>query len=192
MEDANSCCNKAASSAPVISRLDYCNSLLTGIPTNLMNWLEMVSSIGGTRHIHFFCSLARSTARSVWLWWRTPIQGIPDWFLRGHVTKQTKWPTHVVAATWPPHRVARRVTAWQRGADWLPGARHHNTTAWRAKYGTHADVSTTTLDALSQRLWSGEGGAFHSARPLTSHTTHTHSRPVKATATPGMCRPIEI
>ena len=23
------------------------------------------------------------------------------------MTKQTKWPTHVVAATWPPHRVAK-------------------------------------------------------------------------------------
>ena len=89
------------------------------------------------------------------------------------MTKQTKWPTHVVAATWRPHRVARRVTAWQQRADWLPGARHHNMTAWRAKYGTDADVSTTTLAALSQGLWSGEGGAFHSARLLTSHTTHT-------------------
>ena len=28
--------------ALVISRLDYCNSLLTGIPTSLMSWLEMV------------------------------------------------------------------------------------------------------------------------------------------------------
>ena len=93
------------------------------------------------------------------------------------MTKQTKWPTHVVAATWPPHRVARRVTAWQRRADWLPGAHHHNTTAWRAKNSTDADVSTTTLDALSQGLWSGEGGAFHSARLLTSHTTHTSSQP---------------
>ena len=93
------------------------------------------------------------------------------------MTKQTKWPTHVVAATWPPHRVARRVTAWQRRADWLPGARHHNTTAWRAKNSTDADVSTTMLDALSQGLWSGEGGAFHSARLLPSHTTHTSSQP---------------
>ena len=83
--------------------------------------------------------------------------------MRGHVTKQTKWPTHVDAATWRPHRVARRVTAWQRRADWLRGARHHNTTAWRAKYSTAADVSTTTLATLSQGLWSGEGGTFHSA-----------------------------
>ena len=79
------------------------------------------------------------------------------------MTKQTKWPTHMVAATWQPHRVARPITAWQRCADWLRRARHHNTTAWRAKYSTAADVSTTTLAALSQGLWSGEGGAFHSA-----------------------------
>ena len=96
------------------------------------------------------------------------------------MTKQTKWPTHVAAATWPPHRVARRVTAWQRRADWLPGARHHRTGAWRAKNSKRADVSVTTPAALSQGLWRGEGGAFHSAGLLTSHThshthTHTHS-----------------
>ena len=41
-------------------------------------------------------------------------------------------------------RVARRVTAWQRRADWLPGARHHRTGAWPAKNSTPADVSVTT------------------------------------------------
>ena len=64
--------------------------------------------------------------------------------MRGHVTKQTKWPTHVDAATWPRIRVARRVTAWQPGADWLRAARHHRTGRWMPKYGTHADVSVTT------------------------------------------------
>ena len=78
----------------------------------------------------------------------------------------------MVAATWWPHRIAGRVTAWQRRADWLRRARHRSTTAWRAKKSTDADVSTTTLDALSQGQWSGEGGAFHSARLLTSHTHH--------------------
>ena len=141
--------------------------------------------------------------------------------MRGHVTKQTKWPTHVAAATWPPHRVARRVTAWQRRADWLPGARHHRTGAWRAKNSKRADVSVTTPAALSQGLWRGERGAFHSAGLLTSHThSHTHTATHTQTHThrdvapylkykyiyiyiyrntciyiyirPGMCRPIEI
>ena len=99
--------------------------------------------------------------------------------MRGHVTKQTKWPTHVVAATWPPHRVARRVTAWQRRADWLRRARHHHTRSWRAKYGTHADVSTTTLATLAPVKLGGYGVArgvlFIAPTRTPADVTHTHT-----------------
>ena len=54
---------------------DKCASLLlhrgavmhSDLHTTLCLAAEAGSSIGGTRHIHFFCSLARSMARSAWL-----------------------------------------------------------------------------------------------------------------------------
>ena len=64
--------------------------------------------------------------------------------MRGHVTKQTKWPTHVDAATWPRIRVARRVTAWQPGADWPRPTRHHRGGRSELKIPAWADVSVTT------------------------------------------------
>ena len=55
------------------------------------------------------------------------------------MTKQTKWPTHVDAATWPCIRVARRVTPWQPGADW-----QHRGGRGELKIAAWADVSVTT------------------------------------------------
>ena len=79
-------------------------------------------------------------------------RGTPGLAHEGSRDKQTKWPTHVDAATWPRIRVARRVTPWQPGADWLRPARHHRGGRGEVKIAAWADVS----------VWRGEGGAFHS------------------------------
>ena len=139
------------------------------------HWLHNVSSIGGTRHIHFFGWVASSPARSAWLWWRVCIQGIPDRPMRGHVTKQTKWPTHVAAATWPPRRVARRVTAWQWRADWLRAARHHRAGAWLTKNSTKADVSVTTPATRARVKLGGYGVARGVLSIAPACWRHTHT-----------------
>ena len=72
---------------------------------------------------------------------RVHIQGIPDWPMRGHVTKQTKWPMHVYAQIWRAHFVVRRVTTQRRRVIGRSLGRHHNITAWPPKYGIGADVS---------------------------------------------------
>ena len=41
---------------------------------------------------------------------RASIHGIPDWFMRGHVSKQTIWPTTCSPQIWPTRDIMRRVT----------------------------------------------------------------------------------